>query len=80
MAYNKGLDKAVWESDIGGDNDILKVSVMAYNGGEKKLQIGPRIYEKKNGDAGFRKAGRMTVEEVKELVNLLPDIGKALEG
>jgi len=80
MAYNKNLDKAVWEADIVGVNDTLKIAVMAYNGGERKLQIGPRVYEKKNGDNGFRKAGRMTTTEVAEFVTLLPDINTALEG
>jgi len=80
MAYNKKLDITHFEADIVGDNDTLKVSVNSYNGGERKLQIGPRIFEKKNGDEGFRKAGRMTAEEYAQLKDLLSEIEEALLG
>jgi len=81
MAYNKGLDKVLYEANINSENDtVLKVSVYSYNGGEPKLQIGPRTYTKKNGEEGFRKAGRLTEGEVEKLVDILPDVGTYLCG
>jgi len=65
MAFDKSKDKVVqeWELDNGNDKKLM-VSVMSYNGGEQKLQIGPRTYTKRNGGTGFGKAGRLTMPEV----------------
>ena len=71
MTYKSDLDKVLFESTVGED---LKVSVYSYNGGESKLQIGPRTYTKKNGDVGFRKAGRLTASEVEGLVRVLGEV------
>ena len=79
MAFNSALDKTHYEASIEGENDMLMVSVHSYNGGEKKVQIGGRVYEKKNGTNGFRKAGRLTVAEFKELVGMAPAILESLE-
>ena len=79
MAYNEKLDKVLYETEIVGDNDNLKITVQAYNGGEAKLQIGPRVYEKKDGSEGYRKAGRLTVKEVSAISQLLPSIQDALK-
>ena len=77
MAYNKDLDKALWEKSIDGeDGKQLMVSVHSYNGGDAKLQIGPRVYTKKDGNPGYGKAGRLTIEEGVALANLM---GEALE-
>lgn len=80
MAFDKSKDKTLWEKKIEGENDTLMVSVMCYNDGVKKLQIGPRTYEKKNGEMGFRKAGRITVEELKEILACQEEILKIIEG
>ena len=44
MAYNKDLDKVLWEGEVPGDAEgkALLVSVHSYNGGDAKLQVGPR--------------------------------------
>lgn len=78
MAFDKSKDNELWVDTIEGDNDTLRISVFAYNGGERKLQIGPRVYEKKNGDDGFRKAGRLTADEVDFLIEKLPAIREML--
>jgi hypothetical protein len=75
MAYNEDLDKVLFDGNIESeDGTVLKVSVYSYNGGDPKLQIGPREYTKKNGDKGYRKAGRMTAGELEKLVDMLPDL------
>jgi hypothetical protein len=81
MAYNKGLDKVLYMANIDGENDTtLKVSVFSYNGGEPKLQIGPRVYIKRDGEEGFRKAGRLSEGEVEKLVDVLPAVNAYLSG
>jgi hypothetical protein len=80
MAFDKSKDNELWVDTIEGDNDTLRISVFAYNGGERKLQIGPRTYEKKNGDDGFRKAGRLTADEVDFLIEKLPAIQEIIKG
>jgi hypothetical protein len=80
MAFNKDLDQELWAKEIEGDNDTLRISVFAYNGGDRKLQIGPRTYEKKNGDEGFRKAGRLTADEARFLFENIIEIEDTLNG
>ena len=81
MAYNKGLDKVLYMANIdSADGTVLKVSVYSYNGGEPKLQIGPRVYTKRNGEDGFRKAGRLNEGEVEKLVDILPVVNSYLAG
>lgn len=75
MAYNENLDNVIFDTNIESeDGTTLKISVYSYNGGDPKLQIGPREYTKKNGEKGYRKAGRMTAGEVEKFVDILPEI------
>ena len=80
MAFDKSKDVELWGAVIANDKNILRISVYSYNGGEKKLQIGPRTYTKKNGDDGFGKAGRLTTSEAKALAGMMPAILEVLEG
>ena len=80
MAYNADLDKVLWSKSIEDGNDkALVISVFSYNGGETKLQIGPRTFTKKNGDPGFAKAGRLSAEEANALMALMPEILEAMK-
>jgi len=78
MAYNKSLDKELKQWKIESEDTAILVSVYAYNGGDKKLQIGPRTYAKKNGDVGYRKAGRLSVDETAKLAEILPEVTDTL--
>ena len=71
MAFNPALDKIhrQWTLKTG-----LQVSVHSYNNGERKVQIGPRVYEKRNGDVGFNKVGRLTNEEFTEMAGISAEI------
>jgi hypothetical protein len=59
----------------------LVVSINQYGKGEPKLQIGPRMIRKKDG-SGERttKAGRLTVEDVMWLHEMIDEIRDDLAG
>ena len=83
MAFDKSKDKVIesWELDNGNDKKLV-VSVMSYNGGEPKLQIGPRTYIKRNGGTGYGKSGRLTMTEVNfvsGIINQLTNINLLTE-
>lgn len=71
MAYDPAKDKEIksWKH-----KDGLCVSVYQYNGGEPKVQIGPRVFTKTNGTTGYGKAGRLTLEEFVWVVTLNQEI------
>ena len=59
----------------------LMVSINQYGEGEPKLQIGPRILQKKDGTEGRpAKAGRLTIEDVQWLYDTFEEIKETLEG
>jgi len=78
--FDRSKDVCVFERSIDDGKGSLKVCVMSYNGGEKKLQIGPRTYIKRNGTTGYGKAGRMTLHEVKSITDLMPEIEGVMNG
>ena len=79
MGYNKDLDEELWFDEIKDGDDVLRVSIFSYNGGEKKLQIGPRTHEKKDGGFSYRKAGRLSVYETGCLSDMMTKIEEVLE-
>jgi hypothetical protein len=81
MAFDESKDKVLGSWTIKGDDDsTIEVAVCQYNGGPIKVQIGPRLVEKKNGEAMRLKAGRLTMSEYAKLVALDPKIQKAATG
>jgi hypothetical protein len=71
MAYDSSKDKEIksWKH-----KDGLFLSLYQYNGGEPKIQIGPRAYKKADGSNGYGKAGRLTLEEFGWVLSLKDDI------
>lgn len=71
MAYDKNKDKEikVWRHEGG-----LMVSLHRYNGGDPKVQIGPRAYVKGDGSEGYGKAGRLNMDELRWLHGLHEEI------
>lgn len=60
-----------WRSEETG----LVVSINQYDEGEPKLQIGPRVITKKDGTPGApRRAGRLSVEDVMWLYDIIDEI------
>jgi len=81
VAYNKDLDVTLWEKEVEDEGGRkLMFSVHSYNGGDAKFQIGPRVYTKRNGEPGYGKAGRLTVEEGVALANFLPEALEVMDG
>uniref|UniRef100_A0A7C3V6B5 Uncharacterized protein n=1 Tax=Desulfobacca acetoxidans TaxID=60893 RepID=A0A7C3V6B5_9BACT len=71
MAYEAEKDKEIrsWKHEGG-----LYVTLYQYNGGEPKIQIGPREYKKSDGSPGYGKAGRLTLAEMGWLFSLKDEI------
>ncbi|MBU1904281.1 MAG: hypothetical protein KJ573_11905 [Proteobacteria bacterium] len=62
MAYDASKDQvlATWENEETG----LQLSINRYGDGEPKLQIGPRVYTKKDGSKSATKTGRLSIADV----------------
>lgn len=77
MPYDAALDKVLksWQCEETG----LVVSINQYGEGEPKVQIGPRIYLKKDGSESQRKAGRLSIEDFSWLYEVLDEIKEELQ-
>ena len=76
MAFDPEKDKILkkWQCDETG----LVVSINQYGDGEPKVQIGPRIFTKKDGKESQRKAGRLTIEDVIWFYDIIDDVKEEL--
>jgi len=77
MPYEPEKDKVIkeWKCEETG----LIVSINQYGDGEAKLQIGPRILKKRDGsDRAPTKAGRLTIEDVLWLYDIIDDVKEEL--
>jgi hypothetical protein len=77
MPYDPQKDKVIkkWRCDETG----LVISINQYGDGEAKLQIGPRILKKRDGTDGAPvKAGRLSIEDVLWLYDMLDEIKEDL--
>ena len=72
MAYDPNMDQRLehWENEETG----LQLSINRYGDGEPKLQIGPRTYTKKDGTPGSTKTGRLTIDDVLWLTEVLEEV------
>lgn len=72
MAYDPEKDQVLetWENDETG----LMVSIKRYGEGEPKLQIGPRSYTRRDGSKSTTKAGRLTIDDVLWLSEILEEV------
>jgi hypothetical protein len=77
MPYEPEKDELIkqWRCEETG----LTISIQRYAGGEPKLQIGPRILKKKDGsERAPSKAGRLTIEDVLWLYDIIDDVKNEL--
>ncbi len=77
--YDPEQDKKIaeWKNEETG----LIISIMQYGQGEPKLQVGPRILKKKDGsDRAPMKAGRLSVEDVMWLYDIIDEVKDELSG
>jgi hypothetical protein len=77
MPFDPGKDKILkkWVSEETG----LQVTINRYGDGEAKVQIGPRIFKRKDGVESQRKAGRLTIEDVSWLYDIFDEVKETLE-
>ena len=74
--FDKSLDVEVFGEEVKFETTKLRVSVMQYNEGQKKLQVSRENLDNESGDWRWSKLGRMTKEESEKVV---PAMTKALE-
>ena len=77
MPYDPNKDEVLrkWRCEETG----LQLSINRYDGGEAKLQIGPRILRKQDGsDRAPVKAGRLTIEDLMWLYEIIDEIKEEL--
>ena len=77
MPYDPEKDEMLkqWRCDETG----LLVSIQRYAGGEAKVQIGPRILMKKDGgERAPAKAGRLTIEDILWLHDIIDEVKEEL--
>jgi len=72
MAFDPEKDKVLkeWKCDETG----LVVSINKYGEGEAKVQIGPRIFKKKDGGELQRRAGRLTIEDLIWFYDIIDEV------
>ncbi len=75
MPYDKSLDIEAFKEVKEFNDTRISVGVFSYNNGEKKLQLS-RENKNQSEEWQFVKLGRMTKEEVKEVI---PAMTKAVE-
>lgn len=72
MAFDPNKDKTLkkWQCEETG----LVVSINQYGDGEPKLQIGPRVFMRKDGGESQRKAGRLTIEDLLWFYDIIDEV------
>jgi hypothetical protein len=76
MAFDPGMDKMLkqWKNEETG----LVISINQYGSGEPKLQIGPRVFLRKDGNESQRKAGRLSIEDLLWLYEIIDEVKEDL--
>lgn len=74
--FDKSLDVELFGEEANFETSKIRVSVMQYNEGMKKLQISRENLDNESGDWRWSKLGRMTKSESEQV---LPLMKKALE-
>jgi hypothetical protein len=72
MAFDPEKDKILkkWNCEETG----LVISINQYGSGEPKVQIGPRVFTKKDGGESQRKAGRLSIEDVMWFYEIIDEV------
>ena len=77
MAYNKELDKIIWQSEQSESGLVARV----YKYGDKgKPKLGfARIYENYDGEMKERSGGRLDMSDLKFFGAIYPDVNKVMK-
>jgi hypothetical protein len=76
MPFDPSKDKILkkWQCEETG----LVVSINRYAEGEPKVQIGPRVFQRKDGKESQRKAGRLSIEDLLWLYEIIDEVKEEL--
>jgi hypothetical protein len=76
MPFDPEQDKVLkkWKCEETG----LLVTINRYGEGEAKLQIGPRVFTRKDGQETQRKAGRLSIEDLQWFYEIIDDVKEEL--
>ncbi len=76
MPFDPEKDKVLkkWKCEDTG----LLVTINRYGEGEAKLQIGPRVFTRKDGQETQRKAGRLSIEDLEWFYEIIDDVKEEL--
>ncbi|MBU2490600.1 MAG: hypothetical protein KKA60_14530 [Proteobacteria bacterium] len=76
MPYDTDKDKVLksWRSEETG----LIVSINQYDTSDPKIQIGPRVFIKKDGNESQRKAGRLSLEDLSFFYDIIDEVKEEL--
>ena len=70
--YDPEKDELVWSKFLKADkNTEIAITVHQYDGRDPKLGLAKRYFTR-NGDAKFKKLGRLSKGEAEKLLNALP--------
>ena len=72
MPFDPEMDKILkqWKCEETG----LVISINKYGNGEPKLQLGPRVFMRKDGNESQRKAGRLTIEDLMWFYDIIDEV------
>lgn len=72
MAFDLEKDKVLkkWQSDETG----LVITINQYDTSQPKVQIGPRVYTRKDGKTSQRKAGRLSMEDLLWFFDIIDEV------
>jgi hypothetical protein len=72
MAFDQSKDHVLWEESVEGDKKTeIVVAVRQYEGSEPKVQFSRRYFTQ-GGEGKFKKLGRLSKDELKNLIEFLP--------
>jgi len=76
MPFDPDMDKMLkqWKNEETG----LVISINQYGDGEPKLQVGPRVFIKKDGNESQRKAGRLSIEDLIWFYEIIDEVKEEL--
>jgi hypothetical protein len=76
MPFDPSKDKVLksWRCEETG----LIVAIHQYGDGEPKVQIGPRVFIKKDGGERQGKAGRLTIEDLMWFYEIIDEVKEEL--
>jgi len=76
MPFDPAMDKMLnqWKNEETG----LVISINQYGDGEPKLQIGPRVFIKQDGNESQRKAGRLSIEDLIWFYEIIDEVKEEL--